>query len=162
MNQLLIKISKTLYDKSEVLVNGQKEKFADNKRGSYELSVPAENNVEIQITRRHELATPLWWLWGLLFFVISCFGIFDVPYAKQGELFFKANVTSSGSGAVQLNPVVKRNGKGVIVVCDNCFVYEEDNRTDDKTVKKRRKVLTVIKLLLWLALIAAVVVAVIM
>lgn len=161
MNGLLVRVSSALYHNAEVTVNGQKEKFENNKRGSYELNISADNNVEIQIERRHELLSPAWLLWGLLFFIISCFGIFDVPYAKRGAMSCKVNVIPNGNGVVQFTPNIQKNGKAVIVANENCTVEEVENSSNDAVVKKRRKILSIIKLLLWLALIATIVFVVI-
>lgn len=156
MNDLLIRISGTFYDNAEITVNGQKQSFTNNGKGSYELTVNADESVEITIERRHELSSSLWLLWGLLYFVISCFGIFDVPYSKRMPLIFKASITSEGGGVAQFNPSIKKDGKAVAVACKNCVVEEKENSLNEALVKKRRKTLTVIKLLLWLALIAVV------
>lgn len=161
MSELLIRVSNALYNSADVLVNGKKENFANNSRGSYELSVPADSNVEIQIVRKHELTSPLWLLWGLLFFVISCFGIFDVRYPKTAPLSCRFNVACQGNGTVQFTPNIKKDGTGVVVANDNCVVDTLENSSDEMLIKKRRKTLTIIKLLLWLALIAAIVLFVI-
>lgn len=164
MKELLIRVSSALYNFSEVTVNGQKQKFVSNKRGSYELNVPADEEVEIQITRRSELVSPMWLFWSLFFFVVSCFGIFDVPYSKRGALSckVKAAVAGSGSGEIQINSNVKKDGKAVVITSKDCEVEELDNSSNDALVKKRLKTLRIIKLLLWLALIATVIVVVVL
>lgn len=164
MKELLIRISSALYNYSEVTVNGQKQKFVNNRRGSYELNVSADEEVEIQITRRSELVSPLWLFWGLFFFIVSCFGIFDVPYSKRGALSckVKAAVTGAGSGEIQFNPGVKKDGKAVVIISKECSVEELDNTSNDTLVKKRLKTLRIIKLLLWLALIVTVIVVVVL
>lgn len=160
MSELLIRVSTALYKTSDVLVNGKRENFVYNNRSSYELSVGADT-AEIEIVRKHELLSPAWLFWGLLFFIISCFGIFDVRYSKNAPINCRFNVTSQGNGIVQFNPHIKKDGTGVIVSNDNCFVETLENSSDEKLIKKRRKTLSIIKLLLWLALIATVVVLVI-
>lgn len=160
MNGLLIRISSVLYNSSEVLVNGKKENFVNNNRGSYELNVDG-NTAEIQIVRKHELLSPLWLVWGLLFFVISCFGIFDVRYSKLAPLSCRFNVACQGRGTVQFTPSAKKDGNAVLIANDNCTVETLENASDAVKLKKRRKTLNIIKLLLWLALIAVVVVVVI-
>ena len=111
MNEMLIRVSSALYNKSEVTVNGKKEKFVSNGRGSYELKISANENVEIQIKRRHELNSPAWLFWGLLFFIISCFGIFDVPYGKRGAMSFRANVIPNGHARCSLTPTSKKTAR---------------------------------------------------
>ena len=160
MSQMLIRISSAVYDGSEVTVNGQKESFVKNSRGSYELKLSSDENVEIQIERKHELLSPTWLLWGLIFFVISCFGIFDVPYAKRGAVTCKVKVLSNGNGTVHFN-LLNKGGKAVNVVTNDCVVEELENSSNDALLKKRRKTLRIIKLLLWVALIATIVCAVI-
>ena len=160
MNGLLIRVSSALYNSADVLVNGKKENFVNNKRGSYELSVEYDA-AEIEIVRKHELLSPAWFLWGLLFFVISCFGIFDVRYPKTAPLICRFKVTTQGNGTVQFTPNIKKDGTGVVVANDNCFVETLENSSDEKLIKKRRKTLRIVKLLLWLALIATIVLLVI-
>lgn len=161
MNELLIRISSTLYECSKVTVNGLEEDFVRNKRGSYELKVVSDKNVEIQVERKHELLSPAWLFWGLFFFVISCFGIFDVRYATRGAVDCKVNVTAHGNGTVQLNPIIKGD-KAVNVIANDCVVEELENSSSEALLKKRRKTLRIIKLLSWAALIAAIVLIVIM
>lgn len=162
MSEVLIRISGNLYNSADVQVNGQREKFNKNGRGSYELNVTAEGNTEIVISRNHELLSPMWLLWGLLFFVISCFGIFDVPYSNTAALMCRVNVTPGAGGVVQFTPNMKKDGKGVLIESDNCVVEELENSLDNQIIKKRRKTLRIIKLLLWLALIATIVVVIIL
>lgn len=158
MNELLIRVSNALYNNAEVLVNGKKENFVSNNRGSFELAVSGDDNVEIEIVRKHELLSPAWFFWGLVFFIISCFGIFDVRYSKTAlPLICRFNVTSQGKGAVQINPSLKKDGTGVVVTNENCLVETLENSSDETLIKKRRKTLRIVKLLLWLALIATVV-----
>lgn len=162
MNEVLIRVSGALYNNADVLVNGKREKFNSNGRGSYELKVETDNNTEIQIVRNHELLSPLWLLWGLLFFVISCFGIFDVPYSKKSALKCKVNVTPSAGGVVQFTPNNKKDGTAVLVESSNCVADVLENTMDDTLIKKRRKTLRIIKLLLWLALIATIILVVVL
>lgn len=161
MNELLIRISSALYEGGKVTVNGEKKDLEKNKRGSYEMKLTTDENVEIQIEQKHELLSPLWLLWGLFFFVISCFGIFDVPYAKRGAVKCKVNVVSNGNGVVQFNPIIKGD-KAVNVVGTDCIVEEVENSSSDALIKKRRKALRIIKLLLWLALIAIIIAVVVL
>lgn len=162
MSEFTVRISNTLYDTADIKINGKRQKFSKNGRGSYELKVEADGNAEIALTRNHELLSPMWLLWGLLFFFVSCFGIFDVPYRKTSALTCRVNVTPGAGGVVQFTPNLKKDGKGVLVESDNCVVEELENSLDDKIIKKRRKTLRIIKLLLWLALIAAVIVVIVL
>lgn len=162
MNELLIRVSSVLYERSEVLVNGQKAEFANNGRGSYEANIQTSGSDEIQIVRNHELATPLWLLWGLFFFIISCFGIFDVGYSKAAPLRCVINVTTTGSGKVQLTPNVSYDGTGVVIANSDCEVSVVENMSDNALIKKRLKTLRIIKLLLWAALIATIIAIVIL
>lgn len=162
MNELLIRVSSALHNFSDVTVNGEKKKFVNNGRGSYELKLSTDENVEIQLERKHELLSPLWLLWGLLFFVISCFGIFDIPYAKRGALCCRVNVIPNGNGAVQFNPSVKKDGSAVVITNSDCNVEELENSLNYALIKKRLRTLRIIKLLLWLALIATIILIVVL
>lgn len=161
MNELLIRIAGSLYNSTEVLVNGQKEKFVSNGHGGYELNIQADDQTEIQIVRNHELLSPAWLLWGLFFFIISCFGIFDVPYSRTSALSCRVSVTANGSGAIQFTNGKIKDGKAAAIESSNCVVDEIENSLDLETIKKRRKKLRIIKLFMWLALIATIVLVVI-
>lgn len=162
MSEVLVRVSSALYNDSEVTINGRREKFTANGRGSYELSFQTDETTEIKITRRHELASPMWLLWSLFFFVISLFGIFDVPYSKKSAICCTVNVSPNGGGLVQITPNIKRDGGAVFVQSDNCGVELTDNSPDDKTIKKRLKTLRIIKALAWVALIVVVVLVVVL
>lgn len=162
MNELLIRVSSVLYERSEILINGEKAQFTSNGRGSYEANVQSNGTDEIRIVRNHELASPLWLLWGLLFFIVSCFGIFDVRYSKAASLRCAINVTSSGGGKLQLTPNVSYDGTGVVINNSDCEVTVTENVSDAALIKKRQKKLRIIKLLLWVALIATIVAVVIL
>lgn len=160
MSELLIRASSALYDSADVLVNGKKENFSSNGRGSYELNIQADEQTEIQIVRRHELFSPAWLLWGLFFFIISCFGIFDVRYSKVAPLNCRFNVVCQGKGTIQFTPNIQKDGVGVLITNDNCTVDTLENSADTALLKKRIKILRIIKLVLWLALIATIAIVV--
>lgn len=162
MSKLTVRVSDALYDSSEVLVNGQKEKFTKNGRGGYELVCADCGETEIQITRKHELTSNLWLLWSMLFFVISCFGIFDVRYGNVPSLRCKVKVSPTEDCALRFTPGFKKNGEGVIIAQDKCEAEILENSSDAALIKKRRKILRLIKIMLWLALIAAIVLVVIL
>lgn len=162
MNELLIRIAGTMYKSTEVLVNGQKQNFVSNGRGSYELNIQADDQTEIQIKRNHELLSPAWLLWGLFFFVISCFGIFDVPYANTSALTCRVNVVVNGNGIIQFTNGKIKDGKAAVIESNNCVVEELENTLDNELIKKRRKKLRIIKLFMWLALIATIVLVVVL
>lgn len=162
MSAVLIRVSSALYNGSEVLVNGQREDFKKNGRGSYELQVPSDVNTEIQIKRKHELLSPLWLVWGLFFFVISCFGIFDVRYSKTPALTCKVNILPGSGGTVYFAPRTIKDGKGVLIDSGDCVVDELENTSDYAIIKKRLKALRIIKALLWVALIVAIVLIVVL
>lgn len=162
MSKVLIRMSEALYNGADVLINGKREKFTANGRGSRELSLDMDGNTEIQIKSNHELLSPLWLVWGLLFFVISCFGIFDVPYSKKAPMTCIVNVSPVEGGVVQFMPCLKKDGTAVTIESHNCGVEVLVNSMEDNLLKKRRKTLRIIKLLMWLALIVTVVLVVVL
>lgn len=155
MSEVLVRVSSSLYKTAEVLVNGQREKFTKNGHGGYELSVDIDDGAEIVIRRNHELLSPLWLLWGMLFFVISCFGIFDVPYSKKATLMCRVRVFANSGGVIQFTPGSKKSNKPVLVESFECTVDELENTSEIALIKKRRKTLGWLKFFCWLALIAA-------
>lgn len=162
MGELLIRVSDALYKSSDVFINGSKVKFNDNGRGSHEINLQVNGQTEIYIRRNHELLSSLWWLWGLLFFVISCFGIFDIPYTRTSPIDCKVSVIVNGSGFIQFTPWPHKDGRAAYIECNNCGVYEVVNFANFELIKKRRKMLSLIKFFIWLALIAAIVLIVLL
>ncbi|MCM1043802.1 MAG: hypothetical protein NC350_06355 [Corallococcus sp.] len=154
MNTLSIKINKSVFTTSEVTVDGQSVRFVKNKFGNYEHNLKTEKNaVEITLKTRNELNDRFWFLWSMLFFLISCFGIFDVRYNKNCLSYDCKFIISLTGSSVTVAP--QNGNEQRVAVVGDCAVAELSNNVfKDERLKKRFKILRLTKLLTWIVIIA--------
>lgn len=134
------------------------------KGGDYLGCVETEkSNVELCMTRLYELEGKCWFLMSMLFFFISILGIFDVRREKRFNSFeYKATLVLHGDAHLQFKPYEFKENERALAIANDCEVYEHTNvYTVKNFLKKRRRILILTKLLVWLALIAAVIVIVV-
>ena len=157
MSELTIKMSKANLPNAAVVVNGSEVKFKKGSDGLYESKFPLnenDNTCTLEVFTFSEYGGKLWWLYSLLFFVVSCFGIFDVPYGKTIALRYKTKLTLCENTQVMLrfNPMLE--GKKAVELDTNVVSEEETNGYFlDETLRKRRKIMKIIKALTWVAII---------
>jgi len=139
-------------------VNGEEISYKKNQYGLIETHVESSNKpIEVKITKIFEVNGPLWFLYSMIFFVISIFGIFDNKAPKN---FF--SMTSTFYINPQDNCDVKfilqkriKDAKAVEIESSNCEITEKDNQfIFDSNAKKRYKTLKIVKAFVWIALIA--------
>lgn len=141
MNCFSLELLNNALIKATVIIDGKT--VAPKKRGGSEFYCmkTEKSSVNVKIYRKSELAYKNWFIYSLLFFIISIFGIFDVRDSNDGrtcEIDFDAKTSmpirmrmvpqfSSGIAVEYLSPGV---------ICENKNVsYIDDN------VKKRAKIL---------------------
>ena len=67
-----------------IYVDGQVIKCKKNDFGSYEAALQTEKDeIQISFSRELELKGRLWWLYALISFIVSVFGIFEPPYDRK-------------------------------------------------------------------------------
>lgn len=59
-----------------MLINGKKQKFTNNKIGGRTCTIEADK-AEVVVYRTHNYIGKYWFWWSLLFYFVSIFGIFD-------------------------------------------------------------------------------------
>lgn len=113
---------------------------------------------EIEIYKISELNGRLWFLSAIFFFVISCFGIFNSRYDKRCiSVRYKAIVRLGQNTDLRLEFNRFAEGQPALsCFCDSSAEERENCFFTDKQAKKRFKLLTVVEVFLWLALIAVV------
>ena len=157
MNELTIKMSKKNMPNAAVVVNGSEVKFKKGKDGLYESKLPIEQSDDtctLEIFTFSEYGGKLWWLFSLLFFVISCFGIFDASYGKCITLRYKTTLKLSENTQVMLRFNTMLEGKKAVELDTNVSSEEEVNGYFlDETLKKHRKIMKLVKALTWVAIV---------
>ena len=80
-----------------------------------------KDTVELEIFRYHEMSGKLWWLFSLLFFIVSVFGIFDMRLDRHGicikyksilHLKEKSKVCGKVRGVAVVQPPDRREKSG--------------------------------------------------
>lgn len=156
MNKINLKVmginSKVL---PKIFVDGQVIKCKKNEFGSYQTQIETEKSeIEIIITRKLELRAKLWWLYALISFVVSLFGILEPFYDRKCiaiDCRFKVKINSENNINLRFNSL-KSNGKAVVIETENEFEEIKNEYNVDKIAKKRFIILLIIKLLVWIAL----------
>ena len=156
MNKINLKVmginSKVL---PKIFVDGQVIKCKKNEFGSYQTQIETEKSeIEIIITRKLELRAKLWWLYALISFVVSLFGILEPFYDRKCiaiDCRFKVKINAENNINLRFNSL-KSNGKAVVIETENEFEEIKNEYNVDKIAKKRFIILLIIKLLVWIAL----------
>lgn len=160
MNQLNLKMTGAWNVKPVILIDDKPVKWKKNKYGNVEIIQQFDKDkVEVKICKYFELNGKLWFLMSMLFFIISLFGILDVPYnkkciavdckfivalAEKTEVKVKFNKLSDQGRAVEIESEAE-----VQEIINEYYV--------DTRAKKRRKILIITKLLVWIALIISII-----
>ncbi len=162
MNKLNIKLigvnSKGLPD---VFADGLSVKCSKNNFGSLDAEVQTEKNeVEIEIIKEPELKGKFWWLYAIISFVLSIFGIFEPPYDKKCiALNCKFRIKLCNTGLKNINAVkLKFNtnssqGRAAEIETENEFEEITNQYSVDQTVKKRRKIVILGRIIAWICII---------
>lgn len=138
-----------------VTVDGQVVKCKKNEFGSYDASIQTDKEeIEIAFSRQLELQGKLWWLYAMISFIVSIFGIFEPFYDRKCltmDCLFKVKLDEVNEIKIKLNPL-SSNGKAVELETLNEFEEIKNEYKIDKTVKKRWIAILVIKIIFWIGL----------
>lgn len=139
----------------QITIDNNIVKCKKNEFGSYETTYQTEKDeIEISLTRDLELKSKLWWLFALISFIVSIFGIFEPLYDRK-------NVTINSKFKVKLNDENNINlkfntfspqGKAVEIETQNEYQEISNEYTVDKKAKTRWIILLVIKIVVWIGL----------
>ena len=158
MNKLKLKIKAPLKNLC-VEIDGQVfEPEKDESLNNCYAIETEKSTVSVVITRFLELETKLWWLWQILYFVVSLFGILDLKQEKkQLKVFYKAEIALNGENVVELS-LNRRAEKAVNVVSTNAEINEIENKLEKSQIAiKRKKILKISKIMAWIAILAIVI-----
>ena len=134
-----------------VLVDGEVIACKKNDFGSYEANIQTEKDeIEVAISRELELKSKLWWLYALISFIVSVFGIFNPSYDRKCLFNFKL---SEENNAIKIKfNTLSSSGKAVTIEGADNYQEVKNEYTIDKTAKRRRIALLIIKILVWIGL----------
>ena len=138
-----------------IFVDGKNVKCKKNQFGSYEAQVQTENDeIELAFSRQLELKGKLWWLYALLSFIISVFGLFEPLYDRRcisTDCLFKIKLNGDEEIKVKFN-TFSSSGKAVELETKNDVEEIKNSYEVDKVAKKRWIALLVVKVVVWVAL----------
>ena len=140
-----------------ILIDEKPVKLKKNENGFYVGKIETEKDeVCLKVQKYHELYGKFWFLMGMLFFVISLFGILDLRLTKNYVIFeslFKIKLNESETNFAGILNSTSQNGKAMEFACDGEVKEEYNKCYVDDIIKKRRKILRISKILTWIALI---------
>ncbi len=145
---------------SSVFIDNKKVKFKKNQYAAYDAIYSTEKDeIEISISKHLELASRLWWLYALLSYLVSIFGIFNPPYSKESSMInckLKVKLTDNNNILLKVNNSIN-NPKAVEVVTNNEFTEIHNQIYVDKKIKTRRTIIKLFTILSWIAMVIIVI-----
>ena len=113
------------------------------------------DKVNISIKRLVPQSAKNWWLWQIIFFFVSLFGIFDfVENKKCLKVDFDATIDLSEETNVKI--IIQKNTKeklAVKLLTEANVVEHKNEMSVDMVAKKRLKAIKVLKIIFWIALV---------
>lgn len=148
MNKLNLKFRGGKLKDLLIQIDNDPIKFKQNKFGNFEYNYETEKDVvNIKIQRVLELQSKFWFLWQMLFFVISLFGIFDRRLDKRCVIIdaeYNVNVNENSQIEFMLDYT---KPESVLKVQSNAEIEQVKNVSYvDKNLKKRLKILRLTKI----------------
>lgn len=106
---------------------------------------------------KSEFSEPHWWLFAILFYIISIFGIFNVPYSEQYYHFEYEGNLDLNQDVIDLE--IRPGTKEEAILClKGQFQNNETNHhIDEPLAKKRHKLYFIIKLISWILIVIGII-----
>ncbi|MCI5797379.1 MAG: hypothetical protein MR024_01980 [Firmicutes bacterium] len=138
-----------------IIVDDQYVQCKKNEFGSYEANIETEKDeIKIAFTRELELKSKLWWLYAIISFIVSVFGIFNPPYDRKCismNCIFNIKLKDINEIKIKFNSL-SSTGKAVELETENTFEEIKNEFYIDKIVKKRWIILLIVRILAWIGL----------
>ncbi len=138
-----------------IIVDDQYVQCKKNEFGSYEANIETEKDeIKIAFTRELELKSKLWWLYAIISFIVSVFGIFNPPYDRKCismNCIFNIKLKDINEIKIKFNSL-SSTGKAVELETGNTFEEIKNEFYIDKIVKKRWIILLIVRILAWIGL----------
>lgn len=131
-----------------VFIDDKAVKTKHNHFGGQTATVQTENNsVRVRVESVLELQNPMWLLTNILFFLISCFGIFDIRSNKTFTVVEYDATISLSDGENNIALTLDLNKAPKVLAESACQIEEHQNKLEvDEKLKKRKKILTISKI----------------
>lgn len=157
MNRLIVKYAGYSTNKAYVAVDGQTLKFDKKGECAFETEKPA---VTVRVFNVLEASRRTYYLWSLLYFFISFFGIFD-NYRDYSCRTVDAEFIVRISGETRLtirNRAFNKKGESeaVTVECDGDYETVRNVQRVDVAAKRRTRIMTAVRIVLFIGVIALV------
>lgn len=153
MNSLQLKIRNQASFRPIVKIDDKEVKLKKNEFGSLVANYSSEKEkVKISIyTLPHEFDTKYWFFIYLLYYVISIFGIFDVPYARNAyQLQYNGEIALQEKTVIDLIFESKKKDAKALTCKEGNFDDNESNKyIYNEKINKRRKIALTFKFCSW-------------
>lgn len=138
-----------------IFIDDQYVKCKKNEFGSYETDFQTEKNeIKIAFSRELELKSKLWWLYAILSFIVSVFGIFNPPYDRKCismDCSFIVKLKDVNNINIKFNSL-SSSGRAVEVETETSFEEIKNEYTVDKIAKRRWIILLIARILAWIGI----------
>ena len=138
-----------------IFIDDQYVKCKKNEFGSYETDFQTEKDeIKIAFSRELELKSKLWWLYAILSFIVSVFGIFNPPYDRKCismDCSFIVKLKDVNNINIKFNSL-SSSGKAVGVETETSFEEIKNEYTVDKIAKRRWIILLIARILAWIGI----------
>lgn len=138
-----------------IYVDGKYIKCKKNEFGSYEANFETEKDeIKIAFSRELELKSKLWWLYAILSFIVSVFGIFNPPYDRKCismDCSFIVKLKDVNNINIKFNSL-SSSGRAVEVETETSFEEIKNEYTVDKIAKRRWIILLIARILAWIGI----------
>ena len=138
-----------------IFIDDQYVKCKKNEFGSYETYFQTEKDeIKIAFSRELELKSKLWWLYAILSFIVSVFGIFNPPYDRKCismDCSFIVKLKDVNNINIKFNSL-SSSGRAVEVETETSFEEIKNEYTVDKIAKRRWIILFIARILAWIGI----------
>lgn len=138
-----------------IFIDDQYVKCKKNEFGSYETDFQTEKDeIKIAFSRELELKSKLWWLYAILSFIVSVFGIFNPPYDRKCismDCSFIVKLKDVNNINIKFNSL-SSSGRAVEVETETSFEEIKNEYTVDKIAKRRWIILLIARILVWIGI----------
>ena len=138
-----------------IFIDDQYVKCKKNEFGSYETDLQTEKDeIKIDFSRELELKSKLWWLYAILSFIVSVFGIFNPPYDRKCismDCSFIVKLKDVNNINIKFNSL-SSSGRAVEVETETSFEEIKNEYTVDKIAKRRWIILLMARILAWIGI----------
>ena len=136
-----------------------KPKYDDKGRVFFSDSFSSDS-VKVEVYTRHMLEGPLWWLVNIFFFIISIFGILDQRGVYKYHAFrteFRVRLDGDLTKLVMRNNRYVEGDEALVIESPQGISLESNTYYKDLSFKRRKTAMTIIRILLYIALVAGII-----